>query len=99
MTAYNITEESSGRYLLTGELTFLSINKKTMKSFDFIKSNERCCLNLEQINSLDSAGLALIIEIIKLAEKYKTELTFDNIPPQLVVLSRLGGFNISRYIE
>lgn len=99
MAAYKIQKEANGRYFLAGELTFSSVDKKIMKSFNFIKSKKKCCINLEYVNLLDSAGLALIVEIIKLAEKHNTELTFDNIPKQLSALSKLSGFNVPEFKE
>ena len=97
MAAYKIKKEASGRYLLAGELTFSSVDKNIMKSFYFIKSKKKCCINLERVRLLDSAGLALIVELIKLAEKHNTELTFDNIPQALLKLSKLSGFNIPEF--
>lgn len=99
MAVYNIKKEVNDRYLLTGELTFFSVDKKIMKSFGFIKSEKKCCIDLEKIGLVDSAGLALIVELIKLAEIHETELTFGNIPQQLFTLSKLGGFNINRYMD
>lgn len=98
MPIYNLIKQSNENYSAEGDLTFFTLNKKTIHSFDFLKSNPKICINLNNINSADSAGLALIIEWIKYSILYDTKLSFKNIPQQLLTLAKLSSFNLNDYL-
>ena len=48
-------------------------------------------LDLSQVNHVNSAGLALLIDWLRSARKEKLELKFENPSEQLVSLARFGG--------
>ncbi|WP_305909083.1 STAS domain-containing protein [Methylomarinum sp. Ch1-1] len=98
MARLNITEQTPGQFVVEGALTFSSIDKKTVKSFNFLKSAERICIDLQKVETTDSAGLALMIEWIKQSKLYNTELAFKNIPQQLLALAKLSGFDANEYL-
>ncbi|RLA23040.1 MAG: anti-anti-sigma factor [Gammaproteobacteria bacterium] len=85
---------SAGNYLIKGDLTFSTINKASVKIFDFkrIASTIDSGINidLQQLGKIDSAGLALLIEWVKFSRTYKKELRFNNIPTQLTALAKLS---------
>ena len=83
-----------GHFVLQGELTFSSIDKKTVNAFavNILDSVDKIILDLNQVTCFDSAGLALLIEWIKLAQNKNMKLLFDNIPDQLLAIARLSGF-------
>ena len=94
MNLINITRGESGHYFLQGELTFNSIDKNTVKALriQLYEPTESVILDLEQITTLDSAGLALLIEWLKIAKIRNIKLQFTNIPEKLLAIARLGGF-------
>ena len=98
MSPFTIVEQTKGHFVVEGELTFFNLNKKTIASFDFLKSDQKICIDLQKIAVADSAGLALLIEWIKHSNHYTTELTFKNVPQQLITLAKLGGFDLNRYL-
>jgi len=98
MSSFNIVKQKEGHFVVEGELTFFNLNKKTIASFDFLKSEQKICIDLQKITIADSAGLALLIEWIKHSKYYATELTFKNVPLQLITLSKLGGFDLNQYL-
>ena len=89
----SIAPVSHGHYAVEGELTFASIDKRTLNAFGFIKTGKHITLDLSAVTSTDSAGLALMIEWIKYARHHRTQLVFKNIPEQLRNLARLSGFD------
>lgn len=93
MSKLNIINQSSGVYVIDGDLTFATIDKHTVKSFDFLKSAKPIIIDLGRVPCTDSAGLALMIEWIKHARHYRTQLNFRNIPEQLRNLAKLSGFD------
>lgn len=99
MSTFTLSKQTTGDYLVEGELTFFNLNKKNITSLDFFKSAKEICIDLAKVTSADSAGLALLIEWIKQCRIADTKLTFKNIPQQLLTLAKLGGFEIDQYIH
>lgn len=93
MDPINIYADKTGNFYLQGELTFSSINKKTVNAFSvqIPDAAEKIILDLKQVTNFDSAGLALLIEWIKLAENRNIKILFVNIPDQLLAIAQLGG--------
>lgn len=81
---------SPGHYQLKGDLIFSTINKTTTKILKFNQSEPTINLDLQQLGKIDSAGLALLIEWIKLSRIHKQKLRFNNIPAQLSALAKLS---------
>ena len=81
---------STGNYLLKGDLTFSTINNKTTQILDFKQASLINTLDLQQLVKIDSAGLALLIEWVKIFRLHAKELRFDNIPAQLTALAKLS---------
>ena len=92
-----LTEQAPGQYTLEGCLTFASIDKQTPKSFKFLKGIDSICIDLAKVEATDSAGLALMIEWIRLSRMNRIRLSFKNIPAQLLALAKLSGFDETEY--
>jgi phospholipid transport system transporter-binding protein len=93
VTQLNIIDQGAGHFIIDGDLTFSTIDKRTVKSFTFLKTAKHISIDLSRVSSTDSAGLALMIEWIKYARDHKIQLRFENIPEQLLNLARLSGFD------
>ena len=98
MPAFELIEQTTGTYYIEGDLTFSSINKNAVKSYAFLKSAKKVCIDFAKVNSADSAGLALLIEWIKHSKVYNTNLTYKNIPHQLYTLGSLSGLDLNEYL-
>jgi len=97
VNAINITQQSPGIFSVAGDLTFVSIDKKTVESLAFLKSAHSVTIDLAQVTNTDSGGLALLIEWVKFARGNRVELKFRNIPEQLLTLAKLSGLETSEY--
>lgn len=97
MMPLSLTIKSDEWVLLSGDLTFATINKKTARLIDFKKFNPHVVIDFAQIGNSDSAGLALIIEWLKISKTKQTQLRFKNIPLQLLTLAQLSGFDLTPY--
>lgn len=95
MSQLNIIQENPGHFVIDGALTFATIDKQTLKSFSFLKAAKEITIDLSRVSSTDSAGLALMIEWIKYSRQNRTQLSFKNIPEQLLNLAKLSGFDQS----
>jgi len=89
----NIIKENNGHFVIDGDLTFATIDKQTLKSFSFLKAAKEITIDLSRVSNTDSAGLALMIEWIKYSRQNRTQLSFKNIPEQLLNLAKLSGFD------
>jgi phospholipid transport system transporter-binding protein len=92
-----IIDQGTGLFVVDGDLTFATIDKKTVKSFDFLKSTKQVTIDLSRVTCTDSAGLALMIEWIKYTRHHRIQLRFKNIPEQLRKLAKLSGFDQSSH--
>lgn len=93
MSVLNIIDQGAGHFVINGDLTFASIDQHTVKSFTFLKSAKEVSLDLSKVSNTDSAGLALMIEWIKYCRHNRVQLSFKNIPEQLLTLAKLSGFD------
>ena len=97
MPAFSLIKETDDCYFAEGDLTFFTLNKKTIKSFDFLNTTKKICIDLEKVTAADSAGLALMVEWIKHSKLHRTKLTFRNIPQQLLTLAKLSDFDLQEF--
>jgi phospholipid transport system transporter-binding protein len=99
MTQMLTKTQTDGLLKLAGDLTFATINKKTVALCDFNAApNDLIIIDFSQINNSDSAGLALIIEWLKLARVSNRPLKFRHLPAQLQTLAQLCGFDMQPYL-
>ena len=56
------------------------------------------CIDLVEVNLVDSAGLALLIEWIKQSKQSAATLTFKNIPNQLITLAALSDIDLNEHL-
>jgi phospholipid transport system transporter-binding protein len=88
-----LTLKAPGLFSITGELTFASITKQTANSFNLLKDSDSICIDMAEVSATDSAGLALMIEWIRLSKQQSKHISFKNIPEQLIALAKLSGLD------
>lgn len=93
MSQLKIIKRSPRHFIIDGNLTFATIDKQTLKSFSFLKAPTEITIDLSRVSCIDSAGLALMIEWIRYSRQNRTQLSFKNIPEQLLNLAKLSGFD------
>ena len=93
MSKLTIVKEGADRFIVDGNLTFAAIDKKIVKSFEFLASGKQITLDFGKVGNTDSAGLALMLEWIKQAHSKRVQLRFINIPGQLLNLAKLSGLD------
>lgn len=93
MTQLSIIEQSTGCFIIDGDLTFATIDRQSIKSVAFLTASKHVMIDLGRVANTDSAGLALMIEWIKHARHHRTQLNFKHIPEQLLNLAKLSGFD------
>jgi phospholipid transport system transporter-binding protein len=88
-----ITQQDAHCYHFAGDLSFATIDKNTIKALSLSDKINPVSLDLKQINKTDSAGLALLLEWIKIANQQHTSVQLLNIPEQLLAIARLSGLD------
>lgn len=94
---WSLIEQAPGYYTLEGRLTFASIDKQTPRSFGYLKGIDSICIDLAQVEATDSAGLALMVEWIRISRMSRVHLSFKNIPEQILALAKLSGLDKTEY--
>ncbi len=89
MQKIEILRPALNSYIIKGDLTFSTLDKTSTKVLNFQQSASTINIDLQQLGKIDSAGLALLIEWIKLAHAHQIELRFQHIPTQLSALVKL----------
>ena len=80
---------------LTGELTLATVTSTYQQSLNYFQSEDSIpkMINLAKVTCVDSAGLSLMIEWLRLGKKQNTEIEFRNIPGQITPLVKLFGID------
>ena len=79
-------------YPVSGPMTFTSVAALFSGSAGWFAAGGRdITIDLSQVTQADSAGLALLIEWLRLAHSAQCTVRFTNIPPQMQVLIRVNG--------
>ncbi len=92
MTPIKVKQATVKSLEIEGDLTFSTIDKNTAKVMDKLLTPHDITIDLKNVKAVDSAGLALIIEWLKIAHTRNIKLNFINVPKQLLALARLSGF-------
>lgn len=96
MSKLTLTETSPSYFTITGSLTFASINKQAINAFKS-RENTNITIDLAKVTATDSAGLALMIEWIRLSQLQQFRILFKNIPEQLLALAKLTGLDKNQH--
>ena len=90
---YQLATGGDGSLILTGVLNITTVTRIHQDSLDRFGDAVSIpeSIDLTGVTSADSAGLALLIEWIRLGKKQGREIKFLNIPAQMHPLARLFG--------
>ncbi len=89
--AHLATREEDGRLALLGELTFETVPGLSKSLDSMVEQEPQLRIDLAELERVDSAGLALLIEWTRLARVFGHTLEFINIPQQLLAIAHLSG--------
>lgn len=98
MSRITILDQGGGRFAVNSDLTFQSLDTNALKNTAFLRDGKEITIDLGHVLNIDSAGLALLIEWLKLARNRRVRLHFKNIPEQLHKLVKLSGFEAVEWL-
>ena len=86
-----VMQTAPGRFILEGAFTFASVSQVERTSTRLFSEVSDAVLDLQGVTEIDSAGLALLIEWIRKAEKKGMKMTFCNLPDSLWAIARASN--------
>jgi phospholipid transport system transporter-binding protein len=79
--------ENANNWHLSGELSFTTVGGLLTELTSKITDSKELIIDLGKVTYTDSAGLALLIELLR----SNTSITFCNIPTRILNLSAVAG--------
>ena len=96
-----ITQQSQQKYLISGTVDFSTVPDLMQRAKVFFKSAgkpvsgqasaDKVSIDLSKITDCNSAGLALMLEMVKHARSNNIELHFENLPDTLLTIAKAYG--------
>ncbi len=87
-----LTHETSGEYSLSGPLIFDTVTA-LYNDAQIDMSNSQVSVSLHHVDKSDSAGLALLVEWVRVADKHRCSLRYTDIPAHLQTLIDVTGLS------
>lgn len=81
---------NSGAYAVAGSLSFATVPAILRQSGTLFAQPGNVVIDLGAVERTDSAGLALLVEWLRLARSHGRSITFRNVPAQLCALAHLS---------
>jgi len=88
-----IADVGDGRWQIEGELGFKSVPGVLEKAGSLLTGGEKIEMDLKGVTRVDSAGLALLVEWLREAERAGKSISFVNVPVQLMSIARISGLD------
>lgn len=79
-----------GRFKLSGALDATTAGVLLKNSQEQFNQSGRIEIDLTGVAEADSAGLALLIEWVRMAKQAGAEVRFDHVPAQIAALARIS---------
>lgn len=87
---FGIAAAGPDRLMASGELSFATAGQALRDGLALLPSAGRCTIDLAGITSADSAGLAVLIEWLSVADDRGSTLVFESVPAQLRAIARIS---------
>jgi phospholipid transport system transporter-binding protein len=87
-----ISEPTSGRVTLTGELTFASAREARQLGVLVLEGSraERIVIDCGGVTRADSAGLAVLLDWLAWGRRKSRAISLENLPASLVAIARIS---------
>lgn len=91
MSSY-FSQTGDGQFQLSGELSFATVNGvlEESRTVLFGKPSPRIDIDLGTVTRADSAGLALLIEWLRMAQQKQCDICYYHLPEQMIAIAEAG---------
>jgi len=83
----------NNQFFISGELNFSNVMSIYNKSLAQVQQCPECIFDFSELQSSDSAGLALIIEWIKLSRKINKPVRFVHLSQDIMSIAKAAGID------
>lgn len=83
-------KEKDSRVVFSGELTLLTIDSSFEKKSERLIKSGTIVFDLTNITKVDTACLAWLLALLEHSAKKNCQLTFENLPKELIKLAQLS---------
>jgi phospholipid transport system transporter-binding protein len=91
MSAPNLTRVSENQFAVSGELNMQTVPAVARTAAGFLQDcRGDVTIDLSAVSRADSAGLALMVDWLRLARRYQFTLQFKNLPEQLLRIAKVS---------
>jgi phospholipid transport system transporter-binding protein len=90
MANASLTEASAGHFILNGELSFATVVGLLERGRTAFAGQREVEVELSGVTHADSAGLALLLEWLRLARLQGQKLVYKSVPKQLHTLANIS---------
>ena len=80
-------------FVITGSLDYSNVNLIYQKSLGHLNAASQLIFDFSQVKSINSSGIALMIEWLKFAKEHKKKIQFHHIPNHLLTISKTAGID------
>lgn len=87
----SLDRSTDGPWRLRGELSFATTPGLLAQSQGLFRDSGEYEIDLAGVERMDSAGLALLVEWLRLARDREARLRYHNLPEQIADLARVCG--------
>jgi phospholipid transport system transporter-binding protein len=92
--AYTIKfDASSKQFQVSGELSLLTAKSALQQSEPLFKEASNLDIDLNDVTRSDSAGVALLVAWMRLAQRNKQTIVFHNVPEQMMAIASSSGLD------
>ena len=88
MKSAELLKIEDGRFSVTGDLNFKTVSDLFMNSTEMFTDGSTVEIDLARVGRVDSAGLALLIEWMKIAHLKNIRIRFRNLSEQMYAIAR-----------
>jgi phospholipid transport system transporter-binding protein len=86
-----LSVDGSGRLGVTGPVTFATVGELLRASQALFAGQKAMTVDLAAVTSVDSAGLALLLEWLRLARSEGRTVAYTGLPDKLIAIAKLSG--------
>ena len=93
MTDSQLKKQGSNIISVSGRLSFTSVNSLLKDSKPFFNRLDDLTFDLSSVEASDSAGLALLVEWMSMANKSSQRISFQGVPKQMIDIAKVSGLD------
>jgi phospholipid transport system transporter-binding protein len=88
--AFALESKAPGAFVARGTLDFDSATRALERGLEALRSGTDIEMDLSQLASSDSAGLAVLLEWLAVARTRKVRLRYTGVPAQILAVARIS---------